>query len=271
MVKEMKLESFDGTKLYVRLDQWVRENSEKAVIILIHGLCEHSGRYDYVTSRLTSAGYKVYRFDHRGHGKSEGSDTFYNSYEEIGNDVKSVFNRVKAHNPGKKVFIMGHSMGGHACASFGTRFPGSADGFVLLGAITRQTSAKEGEFPIKEKPSVYIDNSFEEGLCANDMVFEDYANDPLVKKKISIGLLNSVWEGTRFLKKNAKSFKEPVLVLHGCDDGIVSEKDSREFYGDIASKDKTLKIYPGLCHELLNERCRDLIIDDILCWLDAHV
>ena len=112
-----------------------------------------------------------------------------------------------------KAFIMGHSMGGHACASFGTRFPGSADGFVLLGAITRQTSAKEGEFPIKEKPSLYIDNTFEEGLCANDMVFEDYAKDPLVKKKISIGLLNSVWEGTRFLKKNVPVRYNPFKAI----------------------------------------------------------
>ena len=61
------------------------------------------------------------------------------------------------------------------------------------------------------------------------------------------------------------------MMLHGCKDGIVSERDSREMYGEISSEDKTLKIYAGLCHELLNEPCKDEIIDEILLWLNRHV
>jgi len=245
--------------------------ASKAVVVLVHGLCEYAGRYDHVTERLCADGYQVYRFDHRGHGRSEGKMTYYSDCMEIGEDVRVVVELAKSENPDKKIYIVGHSMGGHATALYATRYPGMVDGCVLLGAITRQSTAKEGDFPIPLPEDVYLDNEFKEGLCSDPRVLETYLDDPYVKTKISVGLLNRVWEGTNFLREHAAEFVDPVLMLHGCKDGIVSERDSREMYGEISSEDKTLKIYAGLCHELLNEPCKDEIIDEILLWLNRHV
>ena len=84
MTKEMMVPTFDGTKLFFRKD--IPENP-KAIVVVVHGLCEHLGRYDYVTEKLNQSGFGVYRFDHRGHGRSEGKRVFYSDYNEIVDDV----------------------------------------------------------------------------------------------------------------------------------------------------------------------------------------
>ncbi len=267
MEREIDFKSFDGTKLHFICDEVA---DTKAVVILVHGLCEYTGRYQYVTEQFCEKGYTVYRFDHRGHGKSEGKMTYFENHLEISDDLNEIVTYVLKENPGKKVFVVGHSMGGHAAAGFGTRFPGKVDGIVMLGAITRQNNSLTGEFPIELPDDVYLENEFSEGLCNDKEVLEAYMADPNVPKKISVGLLNRVWEGTLFLREYAEQFTDPVLVLHGARDGVVSEKDSRDFYGDIKSTDKTLKIYSRLCHELLNEPCKDEIIAEIIQWLDRH-
>lgn len=265
---EKEFYSFDGTKLYMVKDE---VEFPKAVAIIVHGLCEHLGRYDYLSNKLNEAGIMTYRFDHRGHGRSEGKRTFYSKYTEISDDVNAVVEMVKSENQGLKIFVIGHSMGGHASASFATRFPGKVNGIVLAGALTRGNNKSIGPFPIPAPDDEYVVNGFAEGVCSDPEIGRIYKNDPLVEKKISIGLLNRIAEGVEFLKEKAGDFSDPVFILHGACDGIVSEKDSRELYGDISSKDKTLKIYAKLFHEILNEPCKDEIIDEIVDWLQKHI
>jgi len=267
MRSKIEFNSFDHTKLHMIKDEAAEQQN---IVILVHGLGEHLGRYEYVAKKLNEAGYTTYRYDLRGHGLSEGKRTYFKSYTDISDDLNAVFEFVKENNPGSKIFILGHSMGGHATACFGTRFPGKADGLILAGALTRQNNESTGPFPIPLPDDQYLENTFEEGICSDPEVKVAYINDPLVEKTISVGLLNRCWEGVQFLKKNAQEFRDPVLVLHGCCDGIVSEKDSRDFYGDISSEDKTLKIYAHLFHEILNEPCKDDIINEIEVWLDLH-
>lgn len=268
MKTELVFSSFDQTMLYMVKQNQVKP---KGIVIIVHGLCEYSGRYDYVASKLFDAGYSVYRYDHRGHGRSAGKRTFFNSYLDISDDLNVVVDIVKEENPGKKIFIIGHSMGGHATACFGTRFPGKVDGLILAGALTRQSKDPAGAYPLNLPDDLYLENEFEEGICSDPEIGELYKNDPLVEKSISVGLLNRCWEGVQFLKKNAQDFTDPVLVLHGCCDGIISEQDSRDFYGEIASEDKTLKIYAYLFHEILNEPCKDEILKEVITWLNAHL
>lgn len=267
MRSEFNFYSFDNTKLNMVSDSVAKP---KGIVIIIHGLCEHLGRYEYIANKLNEAGYSTYRYDHRGHGCSEGKRTFFSTYTEISDDLNAVVNFVKRENPDSKLFILGHSMGGHASACFGTRYPGKVNGIILTGALIRQNNAPDGSFPIRLPDDYYLENKFTEVICSDSEVRKKYLNDPLVEKKIAVGLLNRCWEGVQFLKENGKAFKDPVLVLHGCCDTIVSEKDSRDFFGDISSEDKTLKIYPCLFHEILNEPCKDKIIAEIVFWLDEH-
>lgn len=94
---ESMITSFDGTKLYLKKETAA---DNKAVIVIVHGLCEHQGRYDYFAEKLHEAGIGTYRFDHRGHGRSEGEETFYSDFNELLDDTNVVVDMAIEENPG---------------------------------------------------------------------------------------------------------------------------------------------------------------------------
>ena len=268
MISERFFNSFDGTELYMKCNA---SEAHKAVILIVHGLCEHQGRYDYVTDKLNGAGYSVYRFDHRGHGRSKGKSVYYNGFNEIVDDVNEAAKIAEAENTGIPLFVLGHSMGGYATALFGTKYPGRARGILLSGALTRYNRPLMGQLPMQGDPGQYFPNSLGDGVCSDPTVVKAYEEDPFVRKEISIALCNSLGEGISWLKENPKQFVDPVLIMHGAKDGLVSEKDSRDFFGEIASDDKGLLIFPNLCHEILNEPTKDDVIYHIMKWIDRRV
>lgn len=267
MTQERFVKSFDGTELYLKTDI---PEAPKGIVVIVHGLCEHQGRYDYVTDCLTEAGYGMYRFDHRGHGRSKGKRVFYKDFNEIVDDVNEIVKLAEAEQAGRPLYMLGHSMGGYATALFGTKYPGRVKGIMLSGALTRYHQPIMGQFPLPGDPESYFPNALGDGVCSDPAVGAAYAADPYVEKEISIGLCNSMGAGIEWLKANGDRFVEPVLVMHGANDGLVSEKDSRDFFGEIASADKTLIIYAKLFHEILNEPAKDEIISDMLRWLKAR-
>jgi lysophospholipase len=163
-------------------------------------------------------------------------------------------------------------MGGETVALYGTKYPGKVDGIITSGALTRYNNPLMGDqFPIVAPADTYVPNSLGGGVCSDPKVIEAYINDPLVEKQINIELINQIYAGVQWLKENTADFTDPVLILHGANDGLVSVKDSLEFFGQIPSADKSLRIYASLFHEILNEPCRDEIIADILMWLNKHI
>jgi len=268
MLEEKMISSFDGTKLYFKKE--TVENA-KAAIVIVHGLCEHLGRYDYMTKTFLAAGLNVYRFDHRGHGKSEGVKAFYSNYEEIANDVKTIVDIALKENEDIPVFLLGHSMGGHAVTLFGTKYPGKVKGIITSGALTRYNHQLAGPLPLPLPVDQYLPNELGDGVCSDPNVIKAYNEDPLVLNEFSVGLLNCINDGVIWLKENAERFNDPVLILHGANDGLVSNLDSRVFFGDISSTDKSLHIYANLCHEIFNEPCKDEILIETLTWIKKHI
>ena len=266
--EEMMVVSGDGTKLRFRKD--VVEDP-RALIVIAHGLCEHLNRYDYFTEKLNENGYSVYRYDQRGHGKSEGKRVYFSDFNEMPDDLSTIVAIAKRESGGKKVFLFGHSMGGETVTLYGTKHPGTVDGIITSGALTHYNNPIMGDsFPIAAPEDTYLPNELGDGVCSDSKVIEAYANDPLVEKQISTGFINQIYAGVLWLKEQIGNFSDPVLILHGADDGLVSAKDSLEFFEEISSKDKSLKIYANLYHEILNEPSRNEIIADILLWLGKH-
>ena len=269
MTEERMHPSFDGTLLRMRKDTVA---GPKAVLVIAHGLCEHLNRYDYFTEQLNAAGYSVYRYDQRGHGKSEGAKVFFSDFREMPNDCEAIFELARAENPASKVFVFGHSMGGETVTLFATMYPGLADGILLSGALTRYNNPLMGsDFPIQAPADHYVDNALGGGVCSDPAVVEAYVADPLVEKRISIGLINQIHEGVEYLRANPQLFVDPVLIMHGADDGLVSYKDSLALFDEIAATDKALRIYAQLFHEILNEPSKDEVIVDVLLWLGKHL
>ncbi len=138
---EKMVSSYDGFQLFTRKD--VPENV-KAAVIVVHGLCEHLGRYEYLTEKLNAHNFSVYRFDHRGHGKSDGERAYLEDFNCLVDDTDFMMERAKAENPGLPVFLIGHSMGGFTVACYGAKYPGKVDGLVLSGALTNDEAKSFG-------------------------------------------------------------------------------------------------------------------------------
>lgn len=260
------LESKDGTKLYTKVNE-VKES--KANIIIAHGLAEHLDRYDELVAFLNEHHYNVVRFDQRGHGRSEGKRVFYSHVDEIIDDLDRIINYTKENYSGR-VFLIGHSMGGYAVTLFGTKYPNKVDGIIISGALTRYNKRTFGEPDKNISADTYVKNELEDGVCSDEEIIQKYRDDDLVAKEISIGLIFTLMDGIAYLKEHPSHFIDPVLILHGKEDGLVSYKDSIDLYNEIASKKKSLYIYENLQHEIFNESSyNQSIFRDIIDWLDS--
>ncbi len=267
MKEERKMPSFDGTELAVTVNT---PEEAKAVVVIVHGLCEHMGRYDYITDKLTDRGFKVYRFDHRGHGKSEGQRYYYANKDDIIDDTNFIADTAAQENPALPLYVIGHSMGGFAAAAFGTKYPGKAKGFVLSGGLTRDNYKLLAGVGPDVDPMAEIPNELGDGVCSNPDVVAAYVADPLNGKFFTAGLCQQVSKGIEWLTET-KTFSDPVILLHGDKDALVNPKDSIDFFEDIPVKDKQLKIYGNACHEIFNEYIRDDVIDDAIHWIEKRI
>ncbi len=260
-----------GIELYMSKN--VIENP-KAVIIIVHGLCEHSGRYDYVTAKLNSFGYSVYRFDNRGHGRSGGDRGHIDDFNQYIDDAEKVVAVVKKENPGLPIFMWGHSMGGFIAAAHAVKYPGRLSGQVLTGAASILLPMAAGLEGVDFSASVRnpIPNSLSDKVSRDPNVVKAYQDDPLNIKEFTTGLMSETFiRGARWLMNNQANYTYPCLILHGGDDQIVTPDASRYFYEHIGSKDKELKIYDGLYHEVMNEPEKDTVLENIHQWLEKRI
>lgn len=268
MEEERQMTTMDGTELFSKKNA---AEQPIAAAVIVHGLAEHMDRYEALTETLVKHRITVYRYDQRGHARSGGRRVYFSDFNEMPDDAKTMVDTAKTENPDLPVFLIGHSMGGFTAAAFGTKYPGDVDGIILSGALTRYNKEIFGLLPVDKPDDFYFDNELGDGVCSDPEVVKAYENDPLVEKKISAGLLNVFPAGIEWLKSHSERFADPVLVLHGNEDGLVAEKDSRDFYEDIASRDKTLKIYALLMHEIFNEPSKYTIYGEVIDWIHERV
>lgn len=259
------ISSFDGTKLFLNKEV---SNNAKAVCVIVHGLCEHQGRYDYLAGKFHKAGIDTYRFDHRGHGLSEGEATYYHDYKDMLKDVNTVVDLAIAENPELPIFLLGHSMGGFAVSLYGAKYPDKGlKGIITSGALTYDNQGLITGVPKDLDPHQKLPNELGGGVCSVAEVVDWYGKDPNNRKTFTAGLCYAICAGLEWFKKAGKTFSYPVLMMHGEADGLVSVRDTYDFFQTAASKDRQMKIYGGLFHEIFNEYCRDEVIQDAASWI----
>mgnify|MGYP002624578572 FL=1 len=260
--------SFDGTKLFINTEV---DPACKAVVVMVHGLAEHQGRYDYVAQKFHEAGYGTYRFDHRGHGKSEGECAYLSDFNELLDDTNVVVDRAIDENPGKSVFLLGHSMGGLTVSLYGAKYPNKKlAGIITSGALVSLEKNLFAEVPEGLDPHLQLPNELGDGVCSVDEVRDWYAKDPLNRKSFAVGLVYSCLKGLEWYADAVGEFAYPVLITHGEKDGLVGVHNSPWLFERVSSTDKQMKIYGSLFHEILNEYCRDEVIGDYVRWMDQR-
>lgn len=270
---ESTIKSFDGTEIYYCKD--IVENP-KAVVVIVHGLCEHLGRYNYFTEKLNGFGYSVYRFDNRGHGRSGGTRGYIENFQYFFDDADKIVDLAIEENKGIPVFMFGHSMGGFITAGYGMKYRSKLKGQILSGAavleVPSAAAIKKDNF-FEKSPMTIVPNSLSSLICRDKSVVKAYDDDPLVLKELTVKLMEEFnINGSAWIAENVKKYEYPCLILHGGNDQIVPNENAKWLYANISSKDKNIKIYPDCYHEILNEKNeKDTVIEDIHRWIEERL
>jgi len=257
---------------------WLPEGDVKAVLFIVHGVGEYCGRYTNVVNHFVPLGYAVYGLDHIGHGKSGGEREVIKRFEDFTEPLTTYYKMVTDWHPGKPVFIYGHSLGalitlyylldhqadfkGAVISAPPTKIPDNISPITItLGKILSAIAPKTG--------ILGLDTS---SLSHDQEVVNAYVNDPLVfhgkiTACISAGMLRAMLR----VNEEAGKISLPVFILQGSADRIVDPGGAQLLYDKVGSKDKTLKVYEGLYHEVHNEPERLTMFKDLEAWLKAHV
>jgi alpha-beta hydrolase superfamily lysophospholipase len=268
--------SFDGAagkRIYSQC--WQPEEAARALVLVVHGAGEHSGRYTDLAQRFTARGYAVAALDHPNHGQSEGHYGHVDRFDEFMETLGIFHRRVCADFPGLPVFLLGHSMGGLIGSLYLLQRQAEFRGCVLSGPAVK-TDIEPGVFQMllirllsAVAPTVGVLQLDANGVSRDRAVVDAYVNDPLVNHgKMSARKVAELFRAMKHIQRHASEITLPMLLLHGEADSMASAAGSRFLHEHISSTDKTLKIYPGLFHEIFNEPEREQVIADALKWCD---
>ena len=271
MKKYTSIFSKDGLKISTFSNHF---KSEKGVIIITHGMGEHSMRYTEMSDFYTNEGYTVISFDIRGHGLSEGKRGHTPGYDFLMDDIERVYTQVKKDYASLPIFLFGHSMGGNLVLNFLLRKPNSICGAIVTGAYL-----KLGFEPPKWKiilaklsssiwPTLSQPTELElDALSRNKEVIRKYENDELVHDRITSAFFINVHFAGQYVIDHANEIKTPLLVMHGMEDRLTSPKGSQEFASN-AGENVHLKMWDGLYHELHNEPEKQEIFNYEMGWMN---
>ncbi len=271
---EFKIESYDGLKLHGQ--GWEPDAETKAVVCLVHGLGEHSGRYGHVGEAFNRAGYALMACDLRGHGRSEGPRGHAQDYTALMDDISQLLEVAKERYPDRSLFLYGHSLGGNLVLHYALRHRPDLAGIIATAPLLR-TASKPPAWKLamlramcRLRPSLSTSSELEVNALSRDKkVVQAYRNDPLAHGRVSARLAVDMLRNGRWNLEHAAEFTLPLLLMHGDADRITSAQASREFATSV--KDRCiLKIWGGFYHELHNEPERNHVLDYMLDWLDSR-
>jgi alpha-beta hydrolase superfamily lysophospholipase len=270
---------FAGARgMSVYFQYWAPQDPAKALILLVHGAGEHSGRYQRVADYFVGHGYAVAALDHPNHGKSDGRYGHVECFDDFVQTLQTFHQQVTADFPGLPQVLFGHSMGGLISCLYLLQQQGDFQGCVLSGPAIK-TDIEPGFLQMllvrtlsRLVPKAGVLALDADGVSRDRAEVEKYVNDPLVNHdKMTARMVAELFRAMHTVQDSAGQLKLPMFLLHGEADPMAAASGSRFLHDAISSDDKTLKIYPGLYHEILNEPERDLVLADILAWTDARV
>lgn len=273
-MQESTFEGVGGIKIFTR--SWKPESKPRGVVVIVHGFNSHSGQYLWVADQFAESGLAVYALDLRGRGRSEGERFYVEKIEDYVEDVQTLVKTAKSENPNLPVFMLGHSAGGVTSCIYALEHQEELSGLICESFAY--------ELPV---PGIVL--SFLKGLSyitPHTHVFslnnKDFSRDPKVVEEMNEDILikgesqpaqtgKVMIEASNRLTEEFADIKLPVFILHGTEDHATKPSGSQHFYERTGSADKTLKLYKGHFHDLLNDIDKEIVLADIQNWIDARI
>jgi acylglycerol lipase len=272
--REERVEGSSGLNIFVR--SWRPQGAARAVVVLCHGLNAHSGQYQWVGEQFAAAGLAVYALDLRGRGHSDGERFYVEKFADYVSDVATVVALAKARETDLPVYLLGHSAGGVVsciytlehqselagliCESFAFQIPTPDFAIAALRGISHLA------------PHAHVVKLKNEDFSRDPEVVRTMNADPLIAHEVQpTRTAAELARADDRLKREFPLITLPVLILHGTFDRVTKPSGSQLFYDMAGSADKTLKLYEGHYHDLLNDVDKEKVLADITGWLNARV
>ena len=274
-MREEKVEGVGGLKIFTR--SWRPENgTPRGIVVVVHGFNSHSGYYQWAAEQLVDRDLAVYALDLRGRGRSDGERFYVQKLADYVSDVESVVTLARSREPGLPVFLLGHSAGGVVACIY------ALENQAQLAGLISESFAHEVPAPdfalaalkglSHVAPHAHVVKLKNEDFSRDPNVVEQMNQDPLIAHEAqSTQTMAELVRADERLKKEFPQIELPLLILHGTADKATKPAGSKRFYEMAGSSDKTLKLYEGHFHDLLNDVDKAVVMNDILKWLDAHI
>ncbi len=265
---------FGGTPLY---EQFWRptDRDPRAALIVMHGLKDYSSRYESFAQGLVKHGFAVHAFDLRGHGRSAGNRVAVNDFEEYVIDIEAFQKRVEAREPGRPVFVFGHSMGGAIVATYMLERKPKVAGMILSGPalevdVSGVTRFSTGIFAFFW-PNLRVLSLDDEDFSRSPEIVRSMSSDPFIYEdagpaRTALELFGAI----SYIQDHMEEMSVPFLLLHGTEDKLTDPQGSQDLYRRAKSTDKTLKTYEGWYHDSLHEPEHAKVEKEVTAWLESR-
>ncbi len=265
----------DGVSIFTHA--WLPDAPPRAVILLVHGVGEHLGRYHHVARALVERGYAVYALDHRGHGQSGGKRGHVKHFSDFVADLSTYYEQVRAENPGLPLFVYGHSMGSLISLLFAETHQDQLAGLITSGTVLALAGVNVATKTMiglarRLAPDAPLIPLVPAGVSRDPEVVRRYIEDPLVyHQKMRVGLVLEIVHAGERAARLLPTLRLPYLVLHGGSDPICLPVSAQIIREACPNGNVMVKVYEGLFHEVHNEPEQDTVLRDIGEWLDAQM
>ncbi|MBN3957316.1 alpha/beta hydrolase [Nostoc sp. NMS8] len=273
-MNESSFEGVGGLNIFTR--SWQPEGKPRGVVVIVHGLNSHSGQYFWAGEQFATHDLAVYALDHRGRGRSDGERFYVEKVEDYVDDVATFVTMAKLENPGLPVFVLGHSAGGVIACVYALDHQKEISGLICesfayeLPVPDLVLSFLKGLSHITPHTQVFKLNN--KDFSRDPQVVESMNNDPLIKDESQpTQTAATMVRADERLRKEFPLITLPLLILHGTDDKATKPSGSQHFNEQAGSTDKTLKLYKGHYHDLLNDIDKEVVMADIQQWIDERI